>query len=158
MQITTQFNQRTYYASQAKKDGYEQISSIFIETADNEKEHAKIWFKQLHGGVVPKTVENLKDAAEGENYENTVMYKEFAETAKAEGFNQIAKLFEMVGDIEKEHEQRYLALLKNIEDGLVFKKDKVVVWKCRNCGHIHVGEEAPEVCPVCADLLPNPSH
>ena len=142
-------NKYTYYASQAKKEGYEQIADIFLETAENEKEHAKIWFKELHGGKVPKTVENLKDAAEGENYEHTTMYKEFAETAKAEGFDQIAKLFEMVGAIEKHHEERYLALLKNIEEGIVFKKDKVVMWKCRNCGYIHVGEEAPAVCPVC---------
>jgi len=142
-------NKYTYYASQAKKEGYEQIADIFMETAENEKEHAKIWFKQLHGGVVPKTVENLKDAAEGENYENTVMYVEFAKTAKEEGFDEIAKLFEMVGKIEKEHEERYKALLKNIEDGIVFKKDNVVMWKCRNCGYIHVGTEAPKVCPVC---------
>ena len=142
-------NKYTYFASQAKKEGYEQIADIFLETAENEKEHAKIWFKELHGGKVPKTVENLKAAAEGENYEYTTMYKEFAETAKAEGFEQIAKLFEMVGEIEKTHEARYLALLKNIEEGIVFKKDKVVMWKCRNCGYIHVGEEAPAVCPVC---------
>jgi rubrerythrin len=142
-------NKYTYFASQAKKEGYEQIADIFLETAENEKEHAKIWFKELHGGKVPKTVENLKAAAEGENYEYTTMYKEFAETAKAEGFEQIAKLFEMVGEIEKTHEARYLALLKNIEEGIVFKKDKVVMWKCRNCGYIHVGEEAPTVCPVC---------
>ena len=142
-------NKYTYYASQAKKEGYEQISAIFLETADNEKEHAKMWFKVLHGGSVPKTVENLKDAASGENYEWTEMYMEFAKTAREEGFNEIAEAFEGVAKIEKEHEERYLALLKNIEDGLVFKKDKVVVWKCRNCGHIHVGEEAPEVCPVC---------
>jgi rubrerythrin len=142
-------NKYTYFASQAKKEGYEQIADIFLETAENEKEHAKIWFKELHGGKIPKTVENLKAAAEGENYEYTTMYKEFAETAKAEGFEQIAKLFEMVGEIEKNHEARYLALLKNIEEGVVFKKDKVVMWKCRNCGYIHVGEEAPAVCPVC---------
>ena len=142
-------NKYTYYASQAKKEGYEQISAVFLETADNEKEHAKMWFKVLHGGSVPKTVENLKDAASGENYEWTEMYMEFAKTAREEGFNEIAEAFEGVAKIEKEHEERYLALLKNIEDGLVFKKDKVVVWKCRNCGHIHVGEEAPEVCPVC---------
>ena len=143
-------NKYTYYASRAKKDGYEQISAIFQETADNEKEHAKMWFKELHGGSVPDTIQNLKDAASGENYEWTQMYKEFAEVAREEGFNEIAEAFEGVAKIEKEHEERYLALLKNIEDGLVFKKDKVVVWKCRNCGHIHVGEEAPEVCPVCA--------
>jgi rubrerythrin len=142
-------NKYTYFASQAKKEGYEQIADIFLETAENEKEHAKIWFKQLNGGKIPKTVENLKAAAEGENYEHTTMYKEFAETAKEEGFEEIAKLFEMVGAIEKEHEERYLALLKNIEEGIVFKKDKVVMWKCRNCGYIHVGEEAPVVCPVC---------
>ena len=142
-------NKYTYYASQAKKDGYEQIAAVFLETADNEKEHAKIWFKQLHGGKVPGTVDNLKDAASGENYEWTEMYAEFAKTAREEGFNEIADLFEGVGKIEKEHEERYLALLKNIEDGVVFKKDKVAIWKCRNCGHIHVGEEAPEVCPVC---------
>lgn len=142
-------NKYDYFASKAKKEGYEQIADIFLETAENEKEHAKIWFKELNGGKIPKTVENLKAAAEGENYEYTTMYKEFAETAKAEGFEQIAKLFEMVGEIEKNHEARYLALLKNIEEGVVFKKDKVVMWKCRNCGYIHVGEEAPAVCPVC---------
>ena len=142
-------NKYTYYASQARKEGYEQIASIFLETADNEKEHAKLWFKQLHDGAVPGTIENLKDAAEGENYENTVMYKEFAEVAREEGFTQIAKLFEMVGEIEKHHEERYLALLKNVQDGMVFKKDNVAVWKCRNCGHIHVGTSAPKVCPVC---------
>ncbi len=142
-------NKYTYYASQAKKDGYEQIAAVFLETADNEKEHAKIWFKQLHGGKVPGTIDNLKDAASGENYEWTEMYAEFAKTAREEGFNEIADLFEGVGKIEKEHEERYLALLKNIEDGVVFKKDKVAIWKCRNCGHIHVGEGAPEVCPVC---------
>lgn len=142
-------NKYTYYASQARKEGYEQIAAIFLETADNEKEHAKIWFKELHGGAVPGTIENLKDAAAGENYENTVMYKEFAETAREEGFTQIAKLFEMVGEIEKHHEERYLALLKNVQDGLVFKKDDVAIWKCRNCGYIHVGKSAPKVCPVC---------
>ena len=142
-------NKYTYYASQAKKDGYEQISAIFLETADNEKEHAKMWFKALNGGKVPGTIQNLKDAASGENYEWTEMYKEFAKTAREEGFNEIAEAFEGVAAIEKEHEERYLALLKNIEDGLVFKKDKVAIWKCRNCGHIHVGAKAPEVCPVC---------
>ena len=136
-------NKYTYYASQAKKDGYEQIAAIFAETADNEKEHAKLWFKQLHGGYVPQTIENLKDAATGENYEWTVMYAEFAKTARAEGFNEIADMFEGVAKIEKEHEERYLALLKNIEDGVVFEKDGVTVWKCRNCGHIHIGKEAP---------------
>ena len=139
----------TYYASQAKKEGYEQIADIFLETAENEKEHAKIWFKQLHDGGVPETVENLKDAASGENWEYTDMYKNFAEVARAEGFSQIANLFEAVGKIEKTHEERYLALLKNLEEGAVFKKDKVCVWKCRNCGYLHVGAEAPKVCPVC---------
>ena len=142
-------NKYTYYASQAKKEGYEQISSIFLETADNEKEHAKMWFKELHGGSVPDTITNLKDAASGENYEWSSMYAEFAKTAREEGFNEIAEAFEGVAAIEKEHEQRYLDLLKNIEEGIVFKRDKVVVWKCRNCGHIHISEEAPKVCPVC---------
>ena len=143
-------NKYTYYASRAKKDGYEQIAALFTETAENEKEHAKIWFKLLHDGAVPDTVTNLKDAAAGENYEWTDMYATFAKEAREEGFTEIAALFEGVAKIEKEHEERYLALLKNIEDGVVFKKDNVRVWKCRNCGHIHVGESAPEVCPVCA--------
>lgn len=138
-----------YYASRAKKDGYEQISAIFTETAGNEKEHAKLWFKYLHDGEVPETRENLKDAIAGEDYEWTEMYREFAETARAEGFEEIAKKFEGVGAIEKEHEERYAKLLKNIEDDVVFKSDKTTVWKCRNCGHIYVGEEAPEICPVC---------
>ena len=142
-------NKYTYYASQAKKDGYEQIADIFLETAENEKEHAKLWFKALHGNAIPKTVENLKDAAAGENYEYNIMYADFAKEAREEGFNEIADLFEAVGGIEKTHEERYLALLKNIEEGVVFKKDKVVMWKCRNCGYIHVGAEAPKVCPVC---------
>ena len=142
-------NKYTYYASKAKKDGYVQIAAIFEETANNEKEHAKMWFKLLHGGI-GDTVDNLKDAAAGENYEWTDMYATFAKEAREEGFTEIAALFEGVAKIEKEHEERYLALLKNIEDGLVFKKDNVRVWKCRNCGHIHVGESAPEVCPVCA--------
>ncbi len=142
-------NKYTYYASQAKKEGYEQIADIFLETAENEKEHAKLWFKALHGNKVPKTVENLKDAAAGENYEWTSMYADFAKVAKEEGFDEIAALFEAVGGIEKHHEERYADLLKNIEGGVVFKKDKVVMWKCRNCGYIHVGESAPEVCPVC---------
>lgn len=139
----------TYFASQAKKEGYEQIADIFMETAENEKEHAKLWFKALHNGSVPETIQNLKDATSGENYEYTDMYKNFAEIAKAEGFLQIAASFEAVGNVEKTHEQRYLALLKNIENGAVFKRDKVYVWKCRNCGYLHVGEEAPAVCPVC---------
>ncbi|MGI6008724.1 MAG: rubrerythrin [Methanomethylophilus sp.] len=142
-------NKYTFFASQAKKEGYEQIADIFLETAENEKEHAKIWFKQLNGGVIPDTVANLKAAAEGEHYETSTMYKDFAETAKQEGFDQIANLFKMVGDIEAHHEERYRALLANIENGTVFEKDKVYVWKCRNCGHIHVGKEAPKICPVC---------
>ncbi|MCM1371244.1 MAG: rubrerythrin family protein [Clostridium sp.] len=142
-------NKYTYYASKAKKDGYEQIAAIFEETANNEKEHAKMWFKELHGGQVPETIENLKDAAEGENYEWTDMYKEFAETAKEEGFTRLAYLFEAVGEIEKEHEERYKKLIENIEDGLVFSKDGDRIWKCRNCGHIVIGKSAPSVCPVC---------
>ena len=142
-------NKYTYYASKAKKDGYEQIASIFLETAENEKEHAKIWFKLLHDGEVPSTAQNLKDAANGENYEWTDMYDEFAKTAREEGFDHIAFLFEEVGKIEKEHEARYLKLLENLENGLVFSKDGDRIWKCRNCGHIVVGKSAPEVCPVC---------
>ena len=143
-------NKYTYYASKAKKEGYEQIAAIFEETANNEKEHAKLWFKELHGGAVPSTEENLLDAANGENYEWTEMYKEFADVAKEEGFTRIAKLFEMVGEIEKEHEQRYLTLLQNIKDERVFKKDAKKIWVCRNCGHVYEGEEALAVCPVCA--------
>ena len=143
-------NKYTYYASKAKKDGYEQIAELFTETANNEKEHAKIWFKLLHDGNVPDTVANLKDAAEGENYEWTDMYKSFAEDAKAEGFDHIAYLFEQVAAIEKEHEECYRKLLANIEEGIVFSRDGDMVWICRNCGHIHVGKTAPEVCPVCA--------
>ena len=142
-------NKYTYYASKAKKEGYEQIAAIFTETADNEKEHAKMWFKLLHGGSVPNTMENLKDAAAGENYEWTDMYAEFAKVAKEEGFDRIAYLFEAVGKIEKEHEERYNKLLKNIEEGKVFDCGEIKIWKCRNCGHIHVGLKAPEVCPVC---------
>jgi len=141
-------NKYTYYASKAKKDGYEQIASFFTETADNEKEHAKIWFKLLHDGI-GATLDNLKDAANGENYEWTDMYARMAKEAKEEGFDDIARLFESVGAIEKEHEERYLALLKNIEDGTVFKKNQKVVWICRNCGHILDSAEAPEKCPVC---------
>ena len=139
-----------YYASKAKKDGYEQIAAIFQETAANEKEHAKIWFKLLHDGGVPGTVENLKDAAAGENYEWTDMYATFAKEAKEEGFDHIAYLFEAVGEIEKEHEARYRKLLANVEGGLVFSRDGDMIWQCSNCGHIHVGKQAPEVCPVCA--------
>ena len=143
-------NKYTYYASQAKKDGYEQIAAIFEETAGNEKEHAKMWFKQLHGGKVPSTLENLKDAASGENYEWTQMYEEFAKTAKEEGFDHIAYLFEGVAKIEKEHEERYRKLLANLDDKLVFSNDGDAIWICRNCGHVHIGPTAPAVCPVCA--------
>ena len=142
-------NKYTYFASKAKKEGYEQIAAIFQETADNEKEHAKLWFKLLHGGVVPSTMENLKAAAEGENFEWTDMYDRMAKEAREEGFNQIAYLFEEVGKIEKEHEERYLKLLANVEGGLVFSREGDAIWKCRNCGHIVVGKQAPEVCPVC---------
>ncbi len=140
-------NKYSYFASKAKKEGYEQIAAIFQETSDNEKEHAKIWFKLLNG--IGDTAENLKNAAEGEKYEWTTMYKEFAEEAKEEGFTKIAKLFEMVAIIEKRHEERYLELLKNLENDTVFKKGDKVYWKCRNCGHIHEGTKAPEICPVC---------
>ena len=143
-------NKYTYYASKAKKDGYEQLAAIFEETANNEKEHAKIWFKELHGGAIPSTEENLLDAANGENYEWTAMYKEFAETAREEGFTRLAFLFEEVGKIEKEHEQRYLTLLQNVKDDRVFKKDGNKIWVCRNCGHVYEGDKALEVCPVCA--------
>ncbi len=139
-----------YYASQAKKDGYAQIESIFTETALNEKEHAKLWFKALHDGAVPDTLTNLGDAADGENDEWTNMYAEFAETARDEGFADLAELFDGVAGVEKEHEERYRTLMERIEAGEVFKRDDVCVWKCRNCGHIHIGKEAPEVCPVCA--------
>jgi rubrerythrin len=143
-------NKYTYFASKAKKDGYEQIAAIFEETAGNEKEHAKIWFKLLHGNDIPSTVENLKAAAAGENEEWTEMYKRMAAEAREEGFNDIAFLFEKIGNIEKEHEERYLKLLKNIEDGVVFKRKEKSVWICRNCGHIHDSESAPVKCPVCA--------
>ena len=142
-------NKYTYFASKAKKDGYEQIAAIFQETADNEKEHAKIWYKLLKGGEMPSTVENLKEAASGENFEWTNMYPEFAKVAKEEGFDRIAYLFEAVGKIEEEHEERYRTLLANIEGDLVFSKDGDKIWKCRNCGHICIGKQAPEVCPVC---------
>ncbi|MDD6061709.1 MAG: rubrerythrin family protein [Oscillospiraceae bacterium] len=142
-------NKYTYYASKAKKDGYEQIAAIFEETAANEKEHAKIWFKLLHDGM-PGTLDNLADAAAGENYEWTDMYARFAAEAKEEGFDHIAYLFEEVGKIEKEHEERYRKLLANIEDGIVFSRDGDKIWKCRNCGHIVIGKQAPDVCPVCA--------
>ena len=138
-----------YYASKAKKDGYVQMANIFEETARNEKEHAKIWFKLLHDGM-PCTIENLKDAAAGENYEWTDMYAGFAETAEKEGFPELAARFRMVAEVEKHHEERYRALLHNVEAQEVFKKSSVKVWECRNCGHIMVGEEAPAICPVCA--------
>ncbi|MGP1621559.1 MAG: rubrerythrin [Candidatus Cryptobacteroides sp.] len=138
-----------YYASKAKKDGYEQIGKIFEDTARNEREHAKLWFKFLHGGEIPTTTVNLEDAANGENYEWTDMYDEFAKTAKEEGFTEIAFLFEKVGAIEKTHEERYRKLLGNIEGGLVFSKDNDTIWECANCGHIVIGKKAPEVCPVC---------
>lgn len=142
-------NKYTYYASKAKEEGYEQIAAIFQETADNEKEHAKMWFKLLHEGSVPTTSVNLKDAAEGENYEWTDMYDRMAKEAREEGFTKIAYLFEAVGKIEKEHEERYKKLLENVEGDLVFSKDGEKIWKCRNCGHICIGKEAPGVCPVC---------
>jgi rubrerythrin len=142
-------NKYSYYASQANKDGYVQISNIFLETADNEKEHAKLWFKALCGGSIPDTVTNLKDAAAGEKYEYDEMYPEFARVAREEGFDDIATLFENVGEVEKHHEARYLAFLKNLEEGVVFKRGEAVMWKCNNCGHIHVGKEAPEECPAC---------
>ena len=142
-------NKYSYYASKAKKDGYVQIAKIFEETAENEKEHAKLWFKLLHNGI-GSTEENLKDAAEGENYEWTDMYANFAKEAREEGFDHIADLFEGVAAIEKEHEERYKKLLANIEGDLVFSKDGDVIWQCANCGHICVGKKAPEVCPVCS--------
>ena len=141
-------NKYTYFASVAKKEGYEQISAIFQKTADNEKEHAKMWFKELEG--IGNTDANLKAAAEGENYEWTDMYKEFAETAEKEGFKELAAKFRLVAEIEKHHEERYRALLKNVETAEVFAKSEVKVWECRNCGHIIVGTKAPEICPVCA--------
>ena len=143
-------NKYTYYASKARKEGFEQIAAIFEETANNEKEHAKMWFKELHGGEIPTTAENLLDAAEGENYEWTDMYAEFAKVAHEEGFERIAYLFEGVAAIEKEHEERYRKLLKNVEDKLVFSKEGEAIWICRNCGHVVVGKEAPKVCPVCS--------
>ncbi|MGP1608542.1 MAG: rubrerythrin [Clostridium sp.] len=139
-----------YYASKAKKEGYEQIKGVFEETSRNEKEHAKLWFKLLHGGTIPTTTENLKDAANGENYEVNIMYDEFAKTAREEGFEDIAKLFDGVAKVESAHEKRYLKFLKNIEDDMVFKRGEELVWICRNCGHIHYGQEAPNLCPVCS--------
>ena len=139
-----------YYASKARKDGYEQIAEIFMETSRNEKEHAKLWFKYLHDGAVPDTVTNLNDAADGEAYEWTDMYDAFAKTAEEEGFKEIAMKFRMVGAIEKHHEERYRQLIGNIEDGLVFSRDGDRTWICRNCGHIVIGPKAPQMCPVCA--------
>jgi len=143
-------NKYTYFASKARKEGFEQIAAIFEETAANEKEHAKLWFKELCGGEIPGTAANLEAAADGENFEWTDMYAEFAKTAKEEGFDRLAYLFEAVGKIEKAHEERYRKLLENVKDGKVFVADDVVIWQCTNCGHIHVGKEAPKVCPVCA--------
>jgi rubrerythrin len=142
-------NKYTYFASQAKKDGYEQIAAIFEETAANEREHAKMWYKLINGGI-GTTLENLGHAAEGENYEWTDMYAGFAKEAREEGFEHIAKLFEGVAAIEKEHEERYKKLIANIEEGVVFSKEGDTIWQCRNCGHICIGKQAPEVCPVCA--------
>ncbi len=143
-------NKYTYYASQARKDGFNQIADIFEETAGNEREHAKLWFKFIHGGKVPTTTDNLKDAAAGENYEWTDMYAGFANVAREEGFDEIARMMEGVAKIEKGHEERYLKLLANIEEGKVFDRNGVYIWKCTNCGHIHIGEAAPAVCPVCS--------
>lgn len=143
-------NKYTYFASKAKKDGYVQIAKIFEETADNEKEHAKLWFKLLEGGSIKDTASNLRAAAEGENFEWTDMYAGFAKEAKEEGFDQIAALFEGVAAIEKEHEERYRQLLARVEGDVVFSRDGDVIWQCSNCGHICVGKKAPEVCPVCA--------
>jgi len=142
-------NKYTYYASKAKKEGYEQIAAIFLETAENEKEHAKLWFKALHGGI-PSTLENLGDAANGENFEWRDMYARMAKEAREEGFEELALLFEGVARVEKEHEERYRKLIQNLEAGQVFEKEGVVIWKCRNCGHIHIGKKAPQLCPVCA--------
>ena len=141
-------NKYTYFASKAKKEGYEQIAELFLKTADNEKEHAKLWFKELNG--IGDTAENLAAAAAGENYEWTDMYEGFAKTAEAEGFDELAAKFRLVAAIEKRHEERYRALLSNVKNAEVFKKSSVKVWECRNCGHIVVGEAAPEVCPTCA--------
>jgi len=142
-------NKYTYYASKAKKEGYEQVAAIFEETAGNEKEHAKMWFKLLCGGEIPDTLTNLTDAANGENYEWTDMYETFSHDAKEEGFDEIARLFKAVGAIEKEHEARYKTLIDNIKNDRVFNKEESTVWVCRNCGHVHVGKSAPKVCPTC---------
>ena len=142
-------NKYTYFASKAKKEGYEQIAALFLETADNEKEHAKLWFKYLEGGDIKSTEENLEEAADGENYEWTEMYPEFARVAESEGFKEIAAKFRLVAEIEKHHEERYKKLLNSVKTGVVFVSNDVAVWKCRNCGHIVVGKYAPEICPVC---------
>lgn len=142
-------NKYSYYASQAKKDGYVQIAALFEETAGNEKEHAKMWFKYLHGGKIADTMTNLADAAAGENYEWTDMYARMAKEAEEEGFDEIAAKFRMVGAIEKEHEARYLKLLQNIKDGIVFSREGDCIWQCSNCGHLVIGKKAPEICPVC---------
>ena len=142
-------NKYTYYASKARRDGYEQIAALFEETANNEKEHAKLWFKYLHDGDVPDTMTNLRDAAEGENYEWTDMYDRMAREAEEEGFTEIAWRFRAVAAIERHHEERYRRLLANIEEGIVFSRDNDTIWICRNCGHIVVGKKAPEICPVC---------
>ena len=142
-------NKYSYYASQAKKDGYVQIAALFEETAGNEKEHAKMWFKYLHGGKIADTMTNLADAAAGENYEWTDMYDRMAKEAEEEGFDEIAAKFRMVGAIEKEHEARYLKLLQNIKDGIVFSSEGDCIWQCSNCGHLVIGKKAPEICPVC---------
>lgn len=142
-------NKYSYYASRAKKDGYQQIAAIFEETAANEKEHAKLWFKLLQGGAVPDTVTNLKDAAEGENYEWTTMYKEFADTADAEGFHDIADTMRLIAEVEAAHEKRYRKLLDNLDKDIVFKDGDEIVWVCRNCGYIYIGKEAPAECPAC---------
>ena len=142
-------NKYTYFASKARKDGYEQIAEIFEESANNEKEHAKMWFKELNGGSIPSTEDNLLAAAEGENYEWTDMYDEFAKVAKEEGYDRIAFLFESVGNIEKHHEERFRKLLENVKGEIVFSRDGDKIWQCRNCGHIVIGSSAPKVCPVC---------
>ena len=143
-------NKYTYFASNAKKEGYEQIAALFTETADNEKEHAKLWFKYLEGGSVQDTMKNLRAAAEGENYEWTDMYDRMAQEAEEEGFTEIAARMRGVAEVERHHEERYLKLLKNIEEGIVFSREGDTIWKCRNCGHVVVGKKAPEICPVCA--------
>ena len=142
-------NKYTYFASKAKKEGYEQIAAIFLETAENEKEHAKMWYKELKGGEIPSTIENLNEAADGENYEWTDMYAGFAKVAREEGFEELAEKFEGVAAIEKTHEERYRKLLDNVKEKKVFSKDGDAIWVCRNCGHVVIGKTAPEVCPVC---------